>query len=214
MIRIILFLLSLYSSITALEIIQKPIHFSEHRKELTLDYIRTHYGISPEGITIDPRIIVVHYTAIPTFQGSFEAFDNEELPTSRSDIAASKASANVSVPYLVDTDGTIYQLMPDNWMGRHVIGLNYSSIGIENVGSLGTLTDRQLEANIKLIKHLQSKYGNIDYLIGHSDYRCFEGTPLWLEKDASYRTEKEDPGEAFMERLNKALPNLKKAPCR
>lgn len=214
MTRIMLLLLTLHSSITALEIIQKPIHFSEHRIELTLGYIRMHYGISPNDITIDPHIIVVHFTAIPTLQGSFEAFDSEELPASRSDIAASEASANVSVPYLVDKDGTIYQLMPDNWMGRHVIGLNYSSIGIENVGTLGTLTDKQLEANIKLIRHLLSKYASIDYLIGHSDYRCFEGTPLWLEKDAGYRTEKEDPGEAFMERLYKALPDLKKAPCR
>jgi len=209
-----LLFLTLYTSISALEIIQKPIHFSEHRKTLTLDYIRSHYGISPEEITIDPRIIVVHFTAIPTLQGSFEAFDSEELPANRSDIAAPQATANVSVPYLVDKDGSIYQLMPDNWMGRHVIGLNFSSIGIENVGTLDTLNDKQLEANIKLIRYLQSKYGSIDYLIGHSDYRCFEGTPLWLEKDAGYRTEKEDPGDAFMEKLYEALPDLKKAPCR
>ncbi len=197
----------------ALEIIQKPIHFSEHRKQLTLDYMHEHYGLASKKITIEPRIIVVHYTAIPTFQGSFDAFDSEELPASRSDISAANASANVSVQYLVDRDGTIYQLMPDNWMGRHVIGLNYSSIGIENVGKLGDLTPKQLQANIALIDHLAKKYSSIEFLIGHSEYRCFEETPLWLEKSRSYRTEKEDPGEKFMQDLRSALPALKQAPC-
>jgi len=213
MIKLLLLLLTVFTTINALEIIQRPISFSEHRKALTLEYIHSHYGLSPEDITITPKVIVVHFTAIPTLQGSFEAFDREELPSSRSDISGKNASANVSVPYLIDRDGTIYQLMPDNWMGRHVIGLNYSSIGIENVGKLGTLTDKQLEANIALISHLQKKYSKIDYLIGHSDYRCFEASPLWLERDKNYRTEKNDPGEAFMNRLYQAIPTLKKAPC-
>ncbi len=214
MIKLLLAVFAFITSIHALEIIQKPINFSEHRQTLTLDYIHKHYGLSPKDITITPKVIVVHFTAIPTLQGSFEAFDSEELPSSRKDISGKNASANVSVPYLIDRDGTIYQLMPDNWMGRHVIGLNYSSIGIENVGKLGTLTDKQLEANIALITYLQEKYREIDYLIGHSDYRCFEKTPLWLERDKNYRTEKDDPGEAFMNRLHQALPALKKAPCR
>lgn len=214
MTKLLLAFFTLTNILHALEIIQKPIQFSAHRQELTRDYIRQHYGLSPETITITPKIVVVHYTAIPTLQGSFEAFDREELPSSRKDISGSSASANVSVAYLIDRDGTIYQLMPDNWMGRHVIGLNYSSIGIENVGNLGTLTERQLEANIALITYLTDKYDTIDYLIGHSDYRCFENTPLWLERDKDYRTEKEDPGEAFMHQLNKALPELKQAPCR
>lgn len=214
MIKSLLVLLTIFSTLNALDIIQKPIKFSEYRKVLTLDYIKTHYGLTPKDISITPKVIVVHFTAIPTLQGSFEAFDREELPSSRSDISGKNASANVSVPYLIDRDGTIYQLMPDNWMGRHVIGLNYNSIGIENVGTLGTLTDKQLKANIALITYLQKKHATLNYLIGHSDYRCFEETPLWLERDKDYRTEKEDPGEAFMSRLQSALPTLKQAPCK
>jgi len=214
MIKTVLIFIALVISAPALEIIQKPIHFSEHRQQLTLEYIREHYGLSPKDITIDPRIIVVHFTAIPTLQGSFEAFDGEELPSSRKDISTKSATANVSVQYLVDRDGTVYQLMPDNWMARHVIGLNYSSIGIENVGTLGDLTEAQLKANIGLIREIKKSYPAVDYLIGHSEYRCFETTPFWLEKDRSYRTEKSDPGEAFMQGLRDALPAFKKAPCR
>jgi len=213
MIKTLLFLL-LFSSISnAIEIIQKPINFTEYRKELTLDYIQIHYGLTPKEISITPKVIVIHYTAIPTLQGSFEAFNNEELPSSRSDISSKKASANVSVPYLIDKDGTIYQLMPDNWMGRHVIGLNYSSIGIENVGNLGTLTPAQLQANITLITYLQKKYPTLEYLIGHSEYQCFEEHNLWLEKDKDYRTEKEDPGHTFMQGIRKKITTLHKAPC-
>ncbi|MDA3945513.1 MAG: peptidoglycan recognition family protein [Helicobacteraceae bacterium] len=214
MIKLLLFLITLTTSVYALEIVQKPISFSEHRKALTLQYINTHYGLTPDDITITPQVIVVHFTAIPTLQGSFEAFNSEELPSSRKDIAAKSASVNVSVAYLVDRDGTIYQLMPENWMGRHVIGLNYSSIGIENVGKLGNLTEKQAEANIALISYLQHKYSSIGYLIGHSNYRCFEESALWLEKDKSYRTQKEDPGEAFMHKLRSSITGLKKAPCK
>ncbi len=46
--------------------------------------------------------------------------------------------------------------MPENYMARHVIGLNYYSIGIENVGGKNNrkedLTKAQLESNIKLIR--------------------------------------------------------------
>lgn len=206
-------MLTLLLSVEALEIIQKPIDFSEHRKALTLDYIHEHYDLSPLDITISPRIIVIHHTAIATLQGSFDAFNNEELPRSRKDISGKNASANVSVPYLVDKDGTVYQLMPDNWMGRHVIGLNYSSIGIENVGKAGHLTAQQRQANIALVRYLKKKYPGIDYLIGHSEYRCFEETVFWLEKDKGYRTEKNDPGDAFMQGLRSALPQFRQAPC-
>jgi len=199
--------------LSALDITPLPIDFSPKRTQLTLEYINQHYGLHPDDITIVPKIIVVHYTAIATLKGSFEAFKSELLPSSRTDISAHKESVNVSVAYLVDKDGTIYQLMPDNWMGRHVIGLNYNSIGIENVGTLHTLTPAQQQANIALIHYLKNRYPTITYLIPHSDYRCFENDVLWLEKDRGYRTEKEDPGADFMQVLYRALPSFSKAPC-
>ena len=36
--------------------------------------------------------------------------------------------------FVVDTDGTIYQLVSIRLMCRHTVGLNYTSIGIEHVG--------------------------------------------------------------------------------
>jgi len=142
------------------------------------------------------------------FEKSFQRLEPELLFSDRKDIANASA-LNVSAHFLIDRDGTIYQLMPDNWMARHVIGLNYSSIGVENVGGEGNakedLTLAQLEANIRLVNYLKAKYPSIKHLIGHHEYRAYENSPLWLEKDDGYRTKKADPGENFMQDVRSAL---------
>jgi len=189
-------------------IIEKPIIFDDQRHALTLSYLEERYGISRDEPVITPQMIVVHWTQIPSFQGSFDAFNQPTLEGSRPDIASAGA-LNVSAHYLVDRDGTIYHLMPDTLMARHVIGLNHAAIGIENVGGTEDtpLTDAQMAANIRLIRELNNRY-DIDYLIGHYEYTKFEGHELWLEKDPAYRTEKVDPGESFMRSLRQSLDDL------
>ncbi len=196
------------ASSQSLDIVDKPIIFDEEREALSLQYMKEHYGIEADEPTITPTMIVVHWTAIPTFEGSFNAFYNTKLPSSRTGIKGGGA-LNVSVPYLIDQDGTIYQLMPDTLFARHVIGLNHTAIGIENVGDDDKypLTEAQYEANLKLIRYLGDNY-NIDYVIGHHEYQKFKNYPLWLEKDPNYLTEKSDPGDAFMERLRDDLKDL------
>jgi len=192
----------------SIEIVEKPIVFDDERRALSLAYMKEHYGIEAEEPGITPRMIVVHWTAIPTLEGSFNAFYESRLPSFRTGISSGGA-LNVSVPYLIDQDGTIYQLMPDTLMGRHVIGLNHTAIGIENVGNGEDtpLTEAQYEANKKLIRYLTKKY-DIDYLIGHHEYQRFKNHPLWLEQDPDYLTEKSDPGDAFMQRLRNDLSSL------
>jgi len=189
-------------------IIQKPIVFTDKRRQLTKKYIQTHYGLDVKNINIIPKNIVVHWTAMMDFNKSHERLNPELLFSDRKDIA--KASAlNVSAHYLIDRRGNIHQLMPDNIMARHVIGLNYSSIGIENVGGKNNkkedLTPAQLRANIALINYLKTKYPSIKNVLGHYEYRDYENSELWLEKDKSYRTEKNDPGKAFMHEIRVAL---------
>ena len=189
-------------------IIQKPIAFGEKRKALTKAYIKSHYALTPKDITIEPKMVVLHWTAVMDFEKSFALLEPEVLRSFRADIAAASA-LNVSAHFLVKRDGTIYQLMPDNWMARHVIGLNYSSIGVENIGGEGNtkedLTQAQLESNIRLVKYLKAKYPTIEHVIGHHEYREYESSPLWLERDNGYRTEKADPGEKFMRDVRDAL---------
>lgn len=198
----------LFSCKPTLNIIDKPIIFDETRKTLTLEYLADHYELDQDAPTIDPKIIVLHWTAIPTFEGSFDAFNDVKLPSRRSDIKNASA-LNVSSHFLIDQDGTIYRLMPETTMARHVIGLNHTAIGIENVGGTEDmpLTDAQLHSNIALVKYLAAIY-KIDYLIGHYEYPNFEGHPLWLEKDDGYRTQKTDPGEDFMMKVRQATKKL------
>jgi len=194
-----------------LKIIDKPIDFGKDRISMTKSYIKQHYGKRVNNIKITPKIIVLHWTAEMSFNKSFKRLQPQKLLTDRKDIA--KASAlNVSSQFLVARDGTIYRLMPENWMARHVIGLNYSSIGVENVGGKGNkkddLTKAQRKANIALIRYLKAKYPSIEYLIGHHEYRQMESSSLWLEKDKGYRTVKSDPGKKFMSEMRKATKDL------
>ena len=195
---------------SSLKIHDRPISFSEQRQEATLAYIEEHYGQRPDDISFEPRMIVLHWTAIDGLEASFRAFDGETLGDSRPDIV-SAGNLNVSIHFLVDQDGSVYRLMPETWMARHVIGLNYSAIGVENVGggkSIDNMTDEQIEANIRLVRYLVKRYPTIEYLIGHSEYRQFEGHPLWLELDEGYRTEKVDPGERFMSAVRRGVADL------
>ena len=191
-----------------MEIVDRPIVFNKERHDLTLEYLKEHYGIVKDAPTINPRIIVLHWTVIPTFEESFEFFKNPKLSNTRPDISGAGA-LNVSSQFMVDRDGSIYRLMPETFMARHVIGLNHCAIGIENVGGTDDLplTAAQVKSNIWLVSYLTEKY-DMEYLIGHYEYTLFEGHELWLEKDDGYRTEKTDPGEDFMKKVRSATKDL------
>jgi len=213
MTKILLSLATLFTLSTAdeIKIIDKPIDFGQERIDMTKEYIKNHYGFEVDNIEIEPKIIVLHWTADMSFKKSFNRLKPQKLFSDRKDIA--KASAlNVSAHFLVKRDGTIYRLMPENWMARHVIGLNYSTIGIENVGGKGNkkddLTKAQLKSNIALVRYLAKKYPTIKMLIGHHEYREMENTKYWLEMDSGYRTKKSDPGDAFMSKVRKAVADL------
>ena len=189
-------------------VVNRPIVFNEERKVLTLEYLEQRYGLTQQNPTITPKMIVLHWTVIPTLEKSFQAFNSPVLPNWRPDIK-NVSALNVSAHFLVDRDGTIYRLLPETTMARHVIGLNHCAIGIENIGDGEELplTRAQLRSNVWLVNYLASKYA-IEYVIGHYEYTQFEGHPLWLEVDDGYRTEKTDPGKDFMQKVRKATKKL------
>jgi N-acetylmuramoyl-L-alanine amidase len=190
-------------------IIDKPIIWDSTRRALSLQYLKERHGLIQTEPTIVPKIIVSHWTAIPTFEGSFNAFNPVTIPTFRKELKGVSA-LNVGIHFLVDRDGRIYRLMPETTFARHVIGLNYCAIGIENVGDgqKNPLTSAQFEANVLLVNYLKSKYKTIEYLIGHHEYTRFKGTPLWKETDPNYLTEKDDPGPVFMNNLRERVKDL------
>ena len=193
----------------AIDIKPMPIEFTKKRVDLTKQYIKNSYGLDVKDISIIPKIIIIHHTASDNLIESFNRLKPEILLSDRKDIT-NAGNLNVSAQFLVDSNGTIYSLMSETNMARHVIGLNLSSIGIENVGgNKKSLTAEQLKANIELVKYLKEKYKTIEYLIGHYEYQNFEKHPLFLEKNPNYRTIKHDPSVEFMKNLRGNFPDLK-----
>lgn len=198
----------------------------EERVRLTKEYLRIHNpalaaGLPdadlPESISFEPRLVVVHFTAIPTLAETLETFDKLHIGADRA-LIRRNGLLNVGIQFVVDRDGTIYALYPENVIARHVIGLNHVAIGIENVGDGGLnrrrakapLTEAQLEANVALVRYLVDRHPSIEYMIGHSEYRQLERSAhpahdLFYEELPAYRTEKSDPGRRFMRRLRRRL---------
>ena len=188
-----IFLLNLASA----EIIDKPLPWSENRERLTREYAEKHYWLSQTTIT--PQAVTVHWTAGPTWESAYYTFYDD----TRGD-----GTVNVSSQFIVDRDGTIYRLMPENKLARHVIGYNWCAIGIENVGGVGNaedLTDAQLQANISLIKYLHEKYPTIKFVFGHYQQDAARASGLYVEKVSGYYSIKSDPGKIFMQGLKNAL---------
>jgi N-acetylmuramoyl-L-alanine amidase-like protein len=146
----------------------KPIPYPAKRKAEMAAYARRHYG--PQYATwrlVRSRVIVEHYTGSSSFSSAYNTFaadvpDGElhELP-------------GVCAHYVIDTDGTIYQLVSTTVMCRHTVGLNYTAIGIEHVGRsdadiLGN--PRQLSASFALTLWLMETHGiALGNVIGHNE---------------------------------------------
>jgi hypothetical protein len=192
----------------SLKIVPMAIPFGETRKTLTLDYIHTRYDKAASTITIEPKMVVLHWSDKPTIQSLYNTFAADQLSDQRPDILKA-GRLNVSAHFGVDLDGTVYQFMPEDIMARHVIGLNRIAIGIENVGGPSLpLTDAQASANAELVRYLTTRFPSIEYLIGHHEYGKFRKTPLWEDIDPTYFTQKVDPGEDFMRLVRSKLDDL------
>lgn len=192
-----------------INITPKPILFNPERVVLTRIYRHEHYGVDEIMPTIIPRMIVLHATQLQPLSAVIAWFYPPQI-RDRAELSAS-GGLNVSVHFVVDRDGTIYQLMPRDWMARHVIGLNNIAIGIENVGGVGNrqdLTRAQVDANAALIRWLLYHYPTIRYLIGHYEYGRFRGSALWQEKDPHYFIPKQDPGPLFMQQVRAKVADL------
>ncbi len=188
-------------------IVDAPMRWSERRARLTLEYRRAHSEPSADGLDIVPRAIVLHYTSGNSASGTRGYFDREDIESSRAALRAA-GRVNVSAHYVIDRDGTIYQLQPDTRFARHCIGLNHVAIGVENVGDEARwpLTDAQVASNAWLVRELVRRH-RIELLIGH--HEVTDDHPLFLELDPRYRNQKPDPGDSFMSRVRAAVADLR-----
>jgi N-acetyl-anhydromuramyl-L-alanine amidase AmpD len=189
-------------------IVDAPITWNAERARLTLDYRKRHSDPDAKDLTIEPHVIVLHYTGGDSAAATRAYFDNVRIEAARKDLARAGA-VNVSAHFLVDRDGTIYRLQPETRFARHCIGLNHIAIGIENVGDgdKHPLTDAQVAADAALVRDLAGRYP-ITHLFGHYEVMKLRGTPLYVERDARYHNDKPDPGERFMAAVRARVADL------
>jgi N-acetylmuramoyl-L-alanine amidase len=185
------------AKVIAPAMVDKFLPWTAEREKLTRAYAEKHY--SKSITTIEPQAVVVHWTAGPTWQSAWQWFAN----AGRGD-----GTVNVSSQFIVDRDGTIYRLMPETKLARHIIGYNWCAIGIENVGGVNDkedLTPAQLAADTKLIGYLAKVYPGIKYVWGHYQQDTARASGLYIENVAGYRSYKTDPGPKFMRGLQANL---------
>mgnify|MGYP001266620236 CR=1 FL=1 len=191
---------------TPLKVDTFPI-LTEHKLELTKQYSEINYGTASYELD-SIKMIVVHFTVIPTLHQTLDLFSKDSLHSNRKYIKNFSA-LNVGIHYVVDRDGRIYHLMPDSVMARHIIGFNHLSLGIENIArDASDLTAQQLASNAVLIHFLKQRYPEMEYLIGHDEYNQTDLPHYQLFKslDPDYQPyDKPDPGPAFMKDLRQLL---------
>lgn len=129
-------------------------------------YAIRHYGLNRFAL-IAPKVIVEHVTATATYGQAFDTFAADVPDAELHELPGTCAHV------VVDRDGTIHQLVPLGLMCRHTVGLNWTAIGVEHVGTSDAqvLGDRrQMRASLRLTRWLQGRFGiRLRDVIGHAE---------------------------------------------
>jgi beta-N-acetylhexosaminidase len=147
-------------------IVQKPIPFGAARRAEMAAYSKRHYGTATWRLA-GPKVIVEHYTASETFASAYATFAPDRPDAELHELPGTCAH------FVIDRDGTIYQLVPLWIRCRHTVGLNWTAIGIEHVGtsSAEILADsRQIASSLALTRWLMWRYRIASKnVIGHAE---------------------------------------------
>jgi N-acetylmuramoyl-L-alanine amidase len=147
-------------------IVWKPIPFPAGRIAETAAYERRHYGLDRSTL-LGPHVIVEHYTANDSFSATWNTFASDAADPELHERPGTCAQ------FVIDRDGTIYQLVRLPVVCRHTVGLNWTAIGIEHVGTSDASileSPRQLASSLALTLWLAARYGIArNAVIGHSE---------------------------------------------
>jgi hypothetical protein len=145
-------------------IVWKRIPFGDTRKGQMARYSKRHYGVRTWRLR-DPKVIIEHYTDGTSFDSAWSYFASNqphlgEMP-------------GVCAHFVIDTDGTIYELVNLRTRCRHAIGMNWTAIGIEMVGTSSPEILRrrpQIRAALRLTLWLMAKESiGVGNVIGHAE---------------------------------------------
>jgi beta-N-acetylhexosaminidase len=145
---------------------QWRIPFPQQRKDEMRAYARRHYGINSYALA-RPKVIVEHVAVASSAAATRDTFVPDRRDPELHELPGTCSH------FVVDRDGTIYQLVSLKLMCRHTVGLNYTAIGIEHAGFrdgdvLGNR--RELAASLRLTAWLKCRYGiRLSNVIGHNE---------------------------------------------
>ena len=147
-------------------IVASPVPFGADRIAQTRAYAVRHYGLHTARL-IAPRVIVIHFTASPSYASAYNTF------ASNARDAELGETPGVCAHFVIDTDGTIHQLVSLKWICRHTVGLNWTAIGIEHVGTSAQAilaNPRMMAASTRLVAWLQGREGiTTANVLGHAE---------------------------------------------
>lgn len=154
------------SQVSRPHIVWKPIPFGAKRKAETTRYVHRHYGSGTWRLR-HPHVLVEHYTVTTTFPPVWNYFSEDTPDPELHELPG------VCSQFVVDRDGTIYQLVKTSIVCRHTVGLNYTAIGIEHVGMSDSqiLHDHaQMRSSLHLTLWLMRRFHiKLKNVIGHNE---------------------------------------------
>lgn len=182
-----------------------PIPYKSKRKRQMAKYSKRHYG-KREWRLENARAIVLHYTAGSSYSSAWNTF--------AANTPSLGESPGVCAQYVVDKDGTIYQLTRNYVRCRHTIGLNHLSFGIEMVqepvsgGSPeGAILHRkrQIRSATRLVAWLRQRYDiKVRNVIGHA---MANRSPLFKDR-SGWRNDHSDWGKKHTRKFRKRVARV------
>ena len=163
------------------------------------NYFKRNYG--ENKLTLDPSMIVMHYTVCPTSEATYSVLTRKK----------------VGVHFMVAPDGTVYRLMPENRRCSGAYGVDHVALSIEMVAT--TESDllsrtKQVFSSFCLVRHLMEEHGiSFKKVVAH--YEVGEGKRRVAEYTDHYDTVypdryppsegRSDPGPTYMSWLRAYL---------
>ncbi len=164
-------------------IVSSPVPFGAQRIAQTRAYSARHYGLHRARL-LDPKVVVIHFTASSSYASAYSTFASNARDAELGELPG------VCAHFVIDTDGTIHQLVSLKWICRHTVGLNWTAIGIEHVGTSAEQilrNPRMMRASTRLVRWLQRREGiTLRNVIGHAESLS---SPYHRERVARLRTQ-------------------------
>jgi N-acetylmuramoyl-L-alanine amidase len=173
-------------SATSAATTKPPIHkmlipYPQKRKREMAAYSKHHYGQYKWRLN-NPQLIVEHYAAAGSISAIFNTFRTDQPDVEFHELP------NVCSHFAVSATGDVYKFVPPTIRCRHVVGLNYTAIGIEHVGfSDQDILNRpaQLNGSLQFTQWLRCRFGiPVSQVIGHNESLS---SPFYKELDPRFQ---------------------------